>query len=105
MSYCNYEVELYNFIYNCRGATEWKGDWSDTDKSRWSQRMRKALNYDPDKEDSDDGLFWMAFDDFVENYQNIYVCRQFKTVENGGPWYKYTAVSEWKGKTAGEINI
>jgi hypothetical protein len=33
--------------------------------------------------------------------RHIYVCRTFKTVSEGGPWYKYTAHGRWEGKTAG----
>jgi hypothetical protein len=88
-------------LRNPWGSTEWKGEWSDSDTKSWTQRMKTALNYNPEKEDSDDGLFWISFDDFLCNYEQIYVCRKFKTVEEGGTWYKYSAVSEWKGVTAG----
>jgi hypothetical protein len=33
--------------------------------------------------------------------RDIYVCRLFKTVADGGPWYKYSASGTWKGVTAG----
>jgi hypothetical protein len=39
--------------------------------------------------------------DFAAAFEDIYVCRLFKTVSEGGPWYKYTARGEWRGRTAG----
>jgi hypothetical protein len=43
----------------------------------------------------------MTFSDFVTYFENLYLCRVFKTVAQGGPWYRYTAQGEWRGRTAG----
>jgi hypothetical protein len=37
----------------------------------------------------------------VRNYEDIYVCRLFKTVQQGGSWYKYSVMGEWNEETAG----
>lgn len=92
--------------------------------------MRNKLGYDPDddKEAKGDGVFWMSFADFTGgcprarrcpasshlitsphriarhlavHFEDIYICRIFKTVDQGGSWYKYTVEGEWKGRTAG----
>lgn len=89
-------------LRNPWGSTEWKGEWSDSDKTSWTRRMQNALGYTPDGGgDDQDGTFWMPFSSFTTYFEDIYVCRRFKTVEEGGPWYMYTAEGEWKGKTAG----
>jgi len=54
--------------------------------------MKKKLGY----EDKDDGCFWMAFEDFILHYRNIYICRVF-----GEGWHSARELGEWKGKTAG----
>jgi hypothetical protein len=54
--------------------------------------MRQKLQYD---DSSDDGVFWMCFEDFAVNFRNLYVCRLFETVDKGGRWYKYTAAARW----------
>ena len=56
--------------------------------------MQQRLNYNP-KADGNDGLFWMAFEDFVQYYRNLYVCRLFKTVADGGVWNLYKVESAW----------
>lgn len=63
----------------------------------------KKLDYFPTG-DTDDGIFWMSLSDFVSNYRQIYICRLFSTVDEGGNWYKYTVSSEWLGETAGGCN-
>jgi len=80
-------------LRNPWGRTEWTGAWCDSD-SRWTKRMRQKLGYDP-AANNDDGIFWMSFDDFCVNFRNVYVCRLFKTVAEGGTWYKYTAAGAW----------
>jgi hypothetical protein len=43
----------------------------------------------------------MSFTDFTRHFADLYICRTFKTVDQGGPWYRYTATGEWRGETAG----
>ena len=49
---------------------------------------RQKLNYDPETQDADDGTFWISFQDFCRNFEDIYVCKLYKTVEEGGKWHK-----------------
>lgn len=57
--------------------------------------MQQKLAYNPTRACSDDGVFWMAFEDFVLNYRNLYVCRIFNVVSSGGTWHKYQAKGSW----------
>ncbi|CAE7526188.1 ADL1 [Symbiodinium natans] len=88
------EVEGHRLLQlrNPWGSTEWKGKWSDGDKDSWTQKMKKKLDY----VNADDGSFWMAFEDFVNHYRSVYICRLF---EDG--WNRCFACSEWRGETAG----
>jgi len=79
-------------LRNPWGDTEWKGKWSDKDTASWTQRMRAKLKYN----DKDDGTFWMAFEDFVKHYSNLYICRVL-----GDGWENTSVQSAWKGRTAG----
>lgn len=62
---------------------EWKGPWGDN-SAEWTERRRRIV-YDRMKQKGweqtdigkDDGIFWMAFSDFVKNYEEIYLCRFF----------------------------
>lgn len=58
-------------LRNPWGTFEWKGDWSDKSKL-WKKHphVAKELKF----VDSDDGAFWMAFDDFKEYYTRVNVC-------------------------------
>lgn len=63
--------------------------------------MQNKLDYKPDDGKTQDGVFWMQWSDFTTHFEDIYVCRLFKSVEDGGPWYKYTVEGKWSGRTAG----
>lgn len=41
--------------------------------------------------------------DFFSHFRNVYVCRLFKRVEDGGPWHVRATEGEWsiRQKTAG----
>lgn len=43
----------------------------------------------------DDGIFWMAWDDFRNHFHSIYVCRTYE------PSMRHTVKGEWKDLTAG----
>ncbi len=49
---------------------EWKGRFSDG-SSDWTPELIAKLNV----KFEDDGTFWMAFDDFVQQYNNVIVLR------------------------------
>jgi len=44
---------------------------------------------------AEDGVFWMDFNDFMEEFTEIYVCRHY--TENKG-WKDCMVEDEWKGK-------
>ena len=73
-------------LRNPWGNTEWKGDWSD-DSKKWTPKIRNALHYD---DPNDDGIFWMCFKDFCNNYFSIYACIQPQTK------YHYEMNGSWK---------
>eukprot|EP00930_Biecheleria_cincta_P039443 TRINITY_DN27122_c0_g1_i1.p1 TRINITY_DN27122_c0_g1~~TRINITY_DN27122_c0_g1_i1.p1 ORF type:complete len:1791 (-),score=286.76 TRINITY_DN27122_c0_g1_i1:25-5397(-) len=79
-------------VRNPWGSTEWKGKWSDGDKASWTQRMKSKLDY----VNKDDGAFWIAFEDFVVHFRNIYICRVFNE-----SWNRRFVEGEWKGTSAG----
>jgi hypothetical protein len=43
----------------------------------------------------------MCWADFTQHFEDIYVCRVFRTIAEGGTWYRYSVQGEWKGVTAG----
>lgn len=80
-------------LRNPWGRGEWNGDWAD-DSDMWTQRMINLVGYD---ENGDDGIFWMAFEDFVEEFDQTYVCRNY-TKENN--WHMISFEDEWIGSYA-----
>jgi len=56
-------------LRNPWGQGEWTGKWSDKDKL-WSEDLIKLT----DKEDRDDGIFFMEWDDLIKYYNKITVC-------------------------------
>ncbi|XP_017293499.1 calpain-5a [Kryptolebias marmoratus] len=59
------------------GQREWNGPWSDSSEE-WkkvskSERERMGVTV------QDDGEFWMTFDDFIENFTDIILCRLINT--------------------------
>ncbi|KAL0483550.1 calpain [Acrasis kona] len=59
-------------LRNPWGQFEWKGAWCDTSKL-WTTVYKKEL----DAVVSDDGVFWMSFNDFASNFDKITCCRVF----------------------------
>lgn len=64
----------YNLVQlrNPWGRSEWNGDWSDKSEL-WEEHpeVAKACGHVV----QDDGLFWMDWEDFCNNYLSVYVCR------------------------------
>ena len=58
-----------------------------TRRTGLTKRMRAKLAH-PLMEEMDDGIFWISFEDFVQNCTDIYACRLFKTVSQGGKWHR-----------------
>jgi hypothetical protein len=49
-----------------------------------------------DYNNADDGVFWMAFEDFVYRFDTVYLCRIF----NQSEWTTDLVNGEWKGESA-----
>jgi hypothetical protein len=75
-------------LQNPWGHGEWTGDWSDN-SDKWTRRMRNRLGVD---QAVDDGTFWMAVDDFVAHFRNIFICRLLP--------HRARVASAWSGATA-----
>eukprot|EP01102_Stenamoeba_stenopodia_P011225 TRINITY_DN3431_c0_g1_i1.p1 TRINITY_DN3431_c0_g1~~TRINITY_DN3431_c0_g1_i1.p1 ORF type:complete len:1206 (+),score=321.89 TRINITY_DN3431_c0_g1_i1:183-3800(+) len=90
------EVQNVKFIRlrNPWGQFEWNGRWSDGSKE-WTPALKKHFKY----EFGDDGTFFMCFEDFVNNFNRIYVLRLL-TDEVGVVWQKTRFTGEWKGESA-----
>jgi hypothetical protein len=100
------EIDKFQLIQlrNPWGSSEWKGDWSDNDKKRWTNKRvktvnerQKAKNRNPLGADEDDGAFWMNINDFINNYSSISLVRVYEAPT----WRKTTITGSWKGKNAG----
>lgn len=80
-------------IRNPWGRGEWTGDWSD-DSELWTTRIRNILNFDVIE---NDGIFWMDFNDFLFEFDTVYVCRSL-TEKQG--WKNLNIQDQWVGKYA-----
>ena len=63
------EVKLLK-IRNPWGTNEWLGDWSD-ESTKWNDDFKKKV----DLENKEDGIFWMAYEDFIQFYTCIHICQ------------------------------
>ena len=57
-------------LRNPWGNFEWTGDWADNSEL-WTEDIKREVGY----VDEDDGMFWMSFDDFIENFRRLQVCK------------------------------
>ena len=57
-------------IRNPWGRGEWNGEWSDH-SDLWTPELRKRLC----SEKSDDGTFWIRFEDFCSQFDDIGICK------------------------------
>ena len=57
-------------IRNPWGKGEWNGKWSDN-SPLWTQELRNQLK----QVDQDDGSFWMPFEDWCREYDDIGICK------------------------------
>lgn len=73
-------LAIYNFehedkqvrlmkLRNPWGFNEWHGEWSDQSE-RWTPELRERFGYFSQK---DQGIFFMAFEDYVEQYKRTSV--------------------------------
>ena len=60
-------------LRNPWGEGEWEGEWGDQwiedNRSRFSDAEYAALGVG-----GDDGCFWMKWDDFLDEFENLAVC-------------------------------
>jgi len=82
-------------IRNPWGRGEWNGAWGDGSKE-WTPQLMKHFKYTFEN----DGTFFMRFEDFLKNFNRIYVLR-LMTDSEGEVWQKYNFHGQWKGETAG----
>ena len=68
-------------LRNPHGHGEWKGPWSDKSEE-WTDLLREAFGV----ADKDEGVFWMAIEDFLQFADHVYFNRTF------GPAWKTTSV-------------
>lgn len=80
-------------IRNPWAKGEWTGDWSDN-SDKWTTRLRNIVNW---HESKDDGIFWMDLNDYVTEFDSIYICRDFSDTSQ---WNTLTVEDKWEGKTA-----
>jgi len=81
-------------LRNPWGKREWKGRFSDNSKD-WTPELMRKLNVVFE----DDGTFWMAFEDFVTNFNNLNVLRLLTDII-GTQWHRHSFTGEFKGLSA-----
>ena len=77
-------------------SKEWKGAWGDNSKE-WNEK-RKRMVYERMEETkvdkatigSEDGIFWMSFNDVWLNFRAIHICRVFNS-----DWNELIYEDEW----------
>lgn len=89
------EVEGHHLIHlrNPWGRKEWQGDWCDQ-SPLWNDRLKAKVGFIC----ADDGAFWMCWDDFVANFDELYICRFF----DPSKWISQGQITgQWSALTAG----
>lgn len=56
-------------LRNPWGSGEWTGDYSDS-SSKWTPSLKRQLGWS----DQDDGIFFMPFEDFTNEFENVAIC-------------------------------
>jgi len=59
-------------VRNPWGRGEWTGAWSDG-APEWDQHPEVTAELNP--EEKEDGAFWMPWENFMEQYQTVYICK------------------------------
>lgn len=91
------QVNDYKLIHirNPWGIKQWQGPWSDSAREwelKENQGVVDALGYVI----RDDGTFWMAFQEFVKQFNKLYITRLFPSA-----WDNHVIKEGWHGPTAG----
>lgn len=65
------EVENNRLIKlrNPWGSIDWHGDWSPS-SNKWTEELKQKLDYK-----KQDDIFWLSYEDFIENFEIIHVCK------------------------------
>lgn len=87
---CDADGHKLMCLRNPWGRGEWKGDWSD-DSECWTTRMRNLVDFWDSK---DDGIFWIDINDYVTEFDSIYVCRDFSDTNQ---WHNTEITDKWEG--------
>ena len=68
------EVDGIKFVQlrNPWGSFEWKGDYSDN-SNKWTDRLKKELGF----VNSNDGVFFMTFEDFFKYFPYTFSCKYY----------------------------
>ncbi|KAL0983701.1 hypothetical protein UPYG_G00131530 [Umbra pygmaea] len=89
-------------LRNPWGHKEWTGPWSDSSREWKYVNAEEKLRLDNTAED---GEFWMAYSDFLDQYTNLEICNltpDTLTTDGVSRWSHYQYKGEWKvGSTAG----
>jgi hypothetical protein len=90
------KVNQYKLIClrNPWGHGEWTGDWSDNSEL-WTPRIKNQTGQTDDF--AEDGIFWMEFNDFCDEFDEIYICRDYNA-QTG--WKSILLEDEWMGDYA-----
>jgi hypothetical protein len=87
-------------LMNPWGKVEWNGEFGD-DSDVWTTggggRLRSKLNHTPGQ----DGIFWMSFDEFVQHFELIYLCRFFEQPKWTAHDISYSSFEFRRGVNAG----
>ncbi|KAF7213210.1 calpain-9 [Nothobranchius furzeri] len=90
-------------IRNPWGQVEWNGPWSDNSRE-WNY-VDSAEKSRLQQNSSDDGEFWMEFEDFKKNYDKVEICNMTPDALSDDTMYKWTINTfegNWiRGSTAG----
>ncbi|XP_069811305.1 calpain-3-like isoform X2 [Dendropsophus ebraccatus] len=82
-------------IWNPWGRGEWEGNWSDRcplwRELKEEDRMRMLRI-------SNDGQFWMSWEDFVQEFSSLIICNQVPDYLNGGDQHKKWSMTMFRGR-------
>ena len=65
-------------IRNPWGFQEYNGRWSDNSKE-WMHEAKQVFKKE-NKQDANDGCFWMEYKDYLEHFETVDFCYQQKTI-------------------------